>query len=477
MWPGHILELVGPRLSGDTVAVRDGDGHQSYGELGDLSARAAAALVDAGVAEDEPVLLHTRLSRWAVVGMLGALRAGACYVPVDAAFPPARQRQYADASRARVVLTEPGLPPLRPDLIPIDLTALPRRRATRPGRLAYTCYTSGSTGTPKPVTVSAAALAYSTAARLAYYRQPVGGFLLCSSISFDSSVAGVYWTLACGGALLIPSPRTGDLVAVGRMARAHHPTHLLLVPSLYAVALRGGLAADLGSLRSVIVAGEACPPALVGEHFARLSATALFNEYGPTECTVWCTVHECTADDAHQRSVPIGRPIPGARVRLLDGILHVSSPGLAEPETVALTVMNGRAFYRTGDLVSCRDDGTLIYHGRADDQLKLGGARIERAEIEHALAAAPGVALAAVGVAGSRLIGYVVADADQFDRRAVRRHLLDAMPAAALPQQLILVDALPLLPNGKIDHGELDRLAGSPVVDDADAAASTRLTR
>ncbi|MEV0272784.1 AMP-binding protein [Hamadaea sp. NPDC050747] len=469
MWPDHILNLIEPHLFGDAVAVRDQDGQLTYAELADLSARTAAALVDAGVTEGEPVLLHTRLSRWAIVGMLGALRAGACYVPVDAAFPASRQRQYADAAGARVVLTEPGLSPVRPELAAIDLTSPPTRRAARPGRLAYTCFTSGSTGTPKPVTISAAALAYSTAARLRYYRDPVGGFLLCSSISFDSSVAGIYWTLACGGTILIPSVRPGDLVALGRTARAYRPTHLLLVPSLYAVALRGGLADDLRSLRTVVVAGEACPPSLVGDHFAQLPGTRMFNEYGPTECTVWCTVHECIPEDAGERSVPIGHPIPGTRVALADGVLHVHGPGLAEPDTVPRTTLDGHAFYRTGDLVTHRADGALLYHGRGDDQLKLGGMRIERAEVEHALTGAPGIAYAAVGVADGRLVGYVVAThlGGEVDRRAVRRHLLDALPAAALPLRLIILDELPQLPNGKIDHADLDRRAAQLVCRDA----------
>ncbi|MCP2322925.1 non-ribosomal peptide synthetase component F [Hamadaea flava] len=462
-----------PHLFGDAVAVRDRDGQLSYADLGDLSARVAAAVIRAGVAEGEPVLVHASLSRWAIAGMLGVLRAGACYVPIDAAFPADRQRQYAEASGAQVVLTEPGLPRLRPELTPIDLTTLPPGRAARHGRLAYTCYTSGSTGTPKPVTVSAAALAYSTAARLRYYRDRVGGFLLCSSISFDSSVAGIYWTLASGGAVLIPSPRPGDLVALGRTARAYRPTHLLLVPSLYAVALRGGLADDLRSLRTVVVAGEACPPSLVGEHFARLPGTRMFNEYGPTECTVWCTVHECTPEDAGQRSVPIGHPIPGTRVALLDGVLHVSSPGLAEPDTVTRTTVDGLPYYRTGDLVTQRADGALLYHGRGDDQLKLGGMRIERAEIEHALAGSPGIAYAAVGMAGGHLVGFLVTAEDAVDRRAVRHHLLAALPAAALPAQLIEVDEVPSLPNGKVDHGELDRRAAAAL---AALTGSTSLT-
>ncbi|NUS44009.1 MAG: peptide synthetase, partial [Mycobacteriaceae bacterium] len=174
---------------------------------------------------------------------------------------------------------------------------------------------------------------------------------------------------------------------------------------------------------------------------------------------VWCTVHECEPGDASQRSVPIGHPIPGTHIALVNGVLHVSSPGLAEPDTVELTTLDGEPCYRTGDLVTQRPDGALLYHGRGDDQLKLGGMRIERAEVEHALASAPGIAYAAVGVADGHLVAFLIATS--LNRTGVRRHLLAALPAAALPTQLIQVDELPTLPNGKIDHRELDRRAAA----------------
>ncbi|HET6212386.1 MAG TPA: AMP-binding protein, partial [Micromonosporaceae bacterium] len=247
-YPQHILDLLEPRLATDAVAVLDREAALTYRQLGAASAGIAAALRGRGVATGEAVIVHARNSRWAVVGMLGVLRAGARYVPVDAAFPIQRQQHLAAASGARIAVVEPDLPmPLgRFDTVTVD-GRHPVGATTR-GPLAYTCYTSGSTGLPKGVTISAAALAYSTAARLAYYPRPVTTFLLSSSISFDSSVAGIYWTLASGGTLVIPSDRTTDLVALGRAAHRHAASHLLMVPSLYGIALRGGLAGQLRSL-------------------------------------------------------------------------------------------------------------------------------------------------------------------------------------------------------------------------------------
>ncbi len=493
-YPPHILDLLEP-FDADTPAVSDREATLTYRELADRSAVLARELRAHGVRPGDCVVVHALMSRWAVVGMLGALRAGARYVAVDAAFPVARQQLMATASGARVAVTEPGLPLALEGLSRLDMRQprhLPAGSPTEPmaagetpatdrGDAAYTCFTSGSTGVPKPVTVPASALAYSTVARMAYYRDPVRVFLLCSSISFDSSVAGIYWTLASGGHLVVPASRPADLVAVGRAARRWRPSHLLMVPSLYRVALRGGLAADLGSLSTSIVAGEACPPALVAEHLAALPQTRLYNEYGPTECTVWCTVHACGPADATGPSVPIGTPIPGARLYVRDsagaptspgqvGELYVGGPGVAGPVTPD---PDGGPFhrtgdgwlYRTGDLVAVGPDGLLAFHGRLDDQLKLGAVRVERGEIEHVLSAASGVAAAAVGVvtdgARHRVVGFVVPTGTVPDVPRIRAFMLTRLPAAALPVRFEAVASLPILPNGKVDHGELDRRAAS----------------
>lgn len=472
-YPAHILDLLEPHLRPGSAApaVIDPAGTLTYGELDALTRRLAADLRGQGLTAGDPVVVHARLSGWAVAALLAVLRAGGRYVPVDAAFPIERQRRTFRSSGARLVLAEPGVRPLpgpwrTVEAGPVAGAAGPAHDPVR-GPAAYTYFTSGTTGEAKPVTVPAAALAYSTAARLAYYPDPVDGFLLCSSIAFDSSVAGIFWTLAGGGRLIIPSDRPANLLAVQRAAARHRPSHLLMVPSLYAVLLRSADPAHLASLATVVVAGEACPPALVARHFAVLPGTALYNEYGPTECTVWSTVHRCTPADASASTVPIGTPIPGTTVTLRSpqdgrpvpagaiGELWIDGPGVA----------SGTGPYRSGDLASLGPDGLLRFHGRLDDQLKLGGVRIELAEIEQALCDHPGVTAGAVGRAGedagrTRLVAFVVAE-QPVDPAAVRAHLLVRLPAVAVPARYVVLDRLPTQPNGKLDRRALDRLAAT----------------
>ncbi|MFJ2766910.1 AMP-binding protein [Streptomyces sp. NPDC087300] len=500
----HILDLVEPHLGGGAAAVADSTGAFSYRELDEASGAVAGALLARGARPDEPVVVHGTASRHTIAALLGVLRAGCCYVPVDASFPEDRQRLMAQGSGARFVLVPeregagrpgkhpgPGEPAASAQT-PVPLAGLERidcgtRRGgagpTRRGTHAYTCFTSGSTGLPKAVTIAATSLGWSTAARLSHYAERVGAFLLCSSISFDSSMAGIWWTLASGGLLVVPGERPGDLLAVARAAELHRATHLLMVPSLYGAALRGGLAPRLRTLTTVIVAGESCPPGLVAGHFAELPGVGLHNEYGPTECTVWATAHVCTPADGDARTVPIGRPVPGVTLHIAEGELYIAGPGLAVPEEAARTDADGRGndadgrepgrfvtlhgirHYRTGDLVTVREDGELLFRGRADDQLKLGGLRLERAEIERALTLCDGVTEAGVGVNGAaprpRPIGFVVTEGTAFDERRARAQLLRSLPTTALPARVIPVPALPHLPNGKVDYGMLDRRASA----------------
>ncbi|MEV5981036.1 amino acid adenylation domain-containing protein [Streptomyces sp. NPDC052114] len=485
--PPHILDLVEPHLGRDAPAVADAEGMFGYRALDEASRAVARLLLARGIRRDEPVVVHATASRWTIAALLGVLRAGCRYVPVDAGFPEDRQRRMARRSGARIALVPdpadeadgpdgrhgPGAAPAiggleRVPCGPADLdTASGDGCATRRGTLAYTCFTSGSTGLPEPVTVPATALGWSTAARLRHYTEPVGAFLLCSSISFDSSMAGIWWTLATGGLLVVPEGRTGDLLALARAAERHGATHLLLVPSLYGAALRGGLAPRLRTLTTVIVAGESCPPALVARHLADLPQAALHNEYGPTECTVWSTVHTCTAADARAKVVPIGRPISGAAAYLApdaDGgpaELCVAGPGLADAASARdrFVTLDGTRCFRTGDLATVRDDGALLFHGRRDHQLKLGGLRVERAEIEQALVACDGVVEAGVGVTATarpRPVGFVVTTDEDLDVQRIRTQLLRSLPTTALPARVIAVPALPRLPNGKVDHAALD---------------------
>jgi amino acid adenylation domain-containing protein len=472
----------------DASAVICGETSVSYRELMTAATDLAGRLVRAGFGSGRRVGLLADSSE-AVIGMVGIMLAGAAYVPLDPGYPDERLRHaIADAGVAIVVARDPAdTARLGRDLLVMTIgssstldgaTALP---GPSPQDEAYVIYTSGSTGRPKGVAVTHANLAYSTFARLGFYDVAPQRYLILSSISFDSSVAGLFWTLACGGALVLP-PRAmaPDATQLAGEIRRHAVTHMLCIPSLFGLLLRHANEADLASLRVVIVAGEACRSDLVAAHFARLPGVALVNEYGPTEATVWCTAHRCTLADA-DNIVPIGRPIPGARIHILDehgrslpigvpGEIHVGGPGvtagyIGQAEQTAerfvpdpFASVAGAKLYRTGDRGRWRADGTIDFLGRADNQVKLRGFRIELGEIEAALTAQPGIRNAAValreGTHGAQLAAYLVSDGD-VDETSLSAALRERLPAFMIPSSFTRLAAMPLTHNGKTDREAL----------------------
>jgi amino acid adenylation domain-containing protein len=334
--------------------------------------------------------------------------------------------------------------------------------------LAYVLYTSGSSGRAKGVAVTHRNLAHSTGARPLVYRERVESFLLASPFSFDSSVAGLFWTLCEGGTLVIPPDDfLEDLSALAQTLAAEHVTHWLSIPSLYAALLRHGERhLSSSSLRTVIVAGETCPLELVAQHRALLPEVRLFNEYGPTEATVWCTAGELTGPIVH-----IGRPIPGARVEVVDrhlkpvpigvpGEILIGGAGVAagyigQMETTAerFIVRDETRHYRSGDVGRFRSDGSLELLGRLDDQVKIRGIRVEPAEIETVLMSHPGVSAAAVVAAEGSLVAHVCAAQSCEDE--LRAFLATRLPATLVPRAWAFHRELPKTTSGKIDRRAL----------------------
>ncbi|GAB3441067.1 hypothetical protein GCM10027436_25180 [Actinophytocola sediminis] len=483
---GPAGDLVLASADTGRPAVSDPEGTLTYRELFASAAALAASLRALGVRPGEPVVVHTRLSRWAVAAMLGVLGAGAQYVPVDQAFPRGRRAAMVGAARARFAVVEPDPPyPVERDafeeVVPVPASGDPARGPAITGELpAYTVFTSGSAGTPKGVVVSRRALAYSTLARTRYYPEPPSTFVLCSSISFDSSVAGIYWSLATGAHLVIPSTHPADVVAAAEAGERHRASHLLLLPSLYRILLEAGLGPLLRTVGTAIVAGEVCPPDLVRLHHEILPDTVLYNEYGPTECAVWSLAHRCVVADGHRADVPIGRPIPGttAYVRSGDravadgdvGELWIGGPGVAsgylDGDDSAFGTVDGTRAYRTGDLVRVDEHGDTHYVGRVDQQVKLSGVRVELAEVEHLVGRCTGARAVAVGVVREggvprHLVAFVVGPG--FRPELVIRRLRDQLPLAAVPTLVRPVPALPVMPNGKLDRRRVDELAADQV--------------
>ena len=495
----HLFEEQARRKPA-AVAVKFGDASLTYQELNRRANHLASLLVENGVSPETKVGLLVERSLEMVVGILGILKAGGVYVPLDPLYPRERLSFMAQDARIALMLTQHKLMPAPADQevpwIAIDRVwpngtepvAYDPSSPVNGKNLAYMVYTSGSTGQPKGVMISHYNLVHSTAARDLYYLQPVKSFLLLSSFAFDSSVAGIFWTLTNGGTLVLPSPDfERDLLGLAGLIEAHEVTTLLCLPSLYSLLLQPALVAQLCSLETVIVAGEACGPGLVKRHRKLLPQTRLFNEYGPTEATVWSSVFEVEGVMAGQ-NVPIGRPIPNSQIYILDerlevapvgirGEIYIGGDGLSrgyqqQPDLTARKFVPhpfsqeaGARLYKSGDVGRFLSDGNIEFLGRVDNQLKLRGYRIELGEIECAIAAYPAIAGAAVisredEPGNMRLVAYyVVANESVFRQSDLRAYLRDRLPEYMVPSAFVRLDALPLTPNGKLDRHALPKPA------------------
>lgn len=476
---GTLVDLFEAQadLTPDAPAVTFEGLTLSYAQLDAAANRLARRLVDArDVRPDSIVGLCLDRSIEMVVAILGTLKAGAAYLPIDPTYPPDRQAFMVEDSGVTVTLRASD----------VDLAGGSRsRRAVHPDQSAYVIYTSGSTGRPKGVTVSHANAVASVRARLREYGTSKTT-LLVPSFSFDSSVAVIFGALLSGGRLLIcPEGMLTDVEALTLLIADEQVSAMLLVPGLYAAVLNNARHERLSSLRTVIVAGEAVPLGLPAIHRTLTPQARLYNEYGPTEASVWSTVARLGDSD----ELPIGSPIPNAQVHLLDerlqrvpigaaGEIYIGGAGVARgyrgrPSTTATRFVAdpfgppGGRLYRTGDLARWRHDGQLDFLGRVDQQVKIRGFRVELGEVEAALTRLDGVAEAAVAADHGRLVAYVVMDADRpLDVAGARAELNAELPGYMVPSELIPLPSMPRTPNGKLDRAAL-----------AAAAAESRSSR
>ncbi|MFI1888552.1 amino acid adenylation domain-containing protein [Streptomyces jumonjinensis] len=505
--PVHSLVARGAAADPGRLAVVCGETRLSRGELDAWAARIASRLRAAGVGRGDRVAILAERSAAAVAAVLATVRIGAVYVPVDPAGPAERlDSVLADARPVAMVvtgelgerLTGRGLTVVTADEPGIrvggesgDGSDRPERtdrpEPVDPGDAAYLIYTSGSTGAPKGVLVEHGQLAASTLARrLVYPGAPV--FLLLSPLAFDSSAAGLWGTLTAGGRLIVAGPdEYRDPERLVGLIERHAVTHMLCVPSLYdtvlAAAERDGMA-GLRSLTTVIVAGEVLPEVLLRRHTRALGDAVLVNEYGPTETTVWASYQHCDASG----TADIGRPVPGARLYVLDearrlmprgatGELYIGGAGVSRgyfrrPDATRRVFSpdpftgDGGRMYRTGDLVRWTEGGALEFLGRRDSQVKIRGHRIELGAVETALRACPGVREAVVvpDAGRTRLFGFVLAEYGaerDIDPVLIRGLLAAKLPEAAVPARLRVMDAFPVTSNGKADRAALAELTGA----------------
>ncbi|MFD9064423.1 amino acid adenylation domain-containing protein, partial [Kitasatospora purpeofusca] len=489
-----LFEAQVARTPGRTAVVDPGR-ELTYAELDAEANRLARLLIARGAGPERPVAVALGRSARSVVAMLAVVKAGSAYLPVDPDYPAARIAFLLDDARPVLLLTDDGsaaaLPegevPLlrldRPEVL-AELAALPavaptdadRAEPLTPAHAAYLIYTSGSTGTPKGVVVTHTGLPGLVAAQAeGFGLDEHSRVLQFASPSFDASVAERCDALLTGAALVVvPKEELLPGEPLTRTCERYGVTNVTLPPSVLAAVPEGGLPAGL----SLVVAGESCPAALAD----RWSADRrMVNAYGPTETTVCATLTGPLAPGAGDP--PVGRPIAGARVYVLDeglrpvpagvpGELFVAGAGLARgylgrPGLTARRFLPdpfgapGTRMYRTGDLVRWRADGRLDFLGRTDHQVKVRGFRIELGEIESALSARPDAARAVVTVREDRpgqrtLVGYLVPRPGTApDPAAVRAALAAELPPYLVPAAVVVLAELPLTANGKVDRDRL----------------------
>ncbi len=462
-----------------------------FAELNRRANRLARLLVRKGAGPERIVALALPRCPDMVVAQLAVAKAGAAYLPIDPDYPADRITFMLDDSRAALLLTHRDLtiptavPTLLLDDLP-ELDALPDDDLTDTDRIAprhlanaaYLIYTSGSTGVPKGVTVTHGGLANFSAAEIEHFGVRQGDRVLqFSSPSFDASVLELCMALPAGAALVSPppGPLLGDHLA-DVLAR-HRVTHALIPPA----ALATVPPVPLPEFRTLVVGGDAC----TGELVARWAADRrMINAYGPTEATVVATWSGPLSGD---QAPPIGGPIGNTRVYVLDAVmrpvpigvpgrLFVAGHGLARGyhDRPGLTAQRfvadpfgepGARLYDTGDLARWTADGELCFVGRGDEQVKIRGYRIELGEIETRLRAHPDVTDAAVvaretGPGHRQLVGYVVPVAEPPTTAALREHLRHALPDHMIPAAFVVLNQLPLSPNGKLDRTRLPAPTG-----------------
>ncbi|MFD1935556.1 amino acid adenylation domain-containing protein [Nonomuraea mangrovi] len=459
----------------------------TYTELNTRANRLAHRLVELGVGPEVPVGVLMERSIDLVVAMVAVVKAGGAYVPLHASYPQARIRWMLRETGAPVLITDRDLEDQEATVVVLEEQPLDDLPDTDLGlrlsgdHLAYVMYTSGSTGTPKGVAVT-----HADVIKLAKDRdlssEAHRRVLFHSSHAFDAATYEIWAPLLAGHEVIVAPEADIDVNAMASLFLEHQVTAVFLTTPLFTL-LAEEAPECFASLTEVWCGGEVVSSSAMLRVLRHCPATRVLNVYGPTETTTFATRFELDASMRDESSVPIGRAMDNVRGYVLDANLRLVVPGVpgelylaglgvargyvrrqaltAERFVAAPYGRPGERMYRTGDLVRWNSAGQMEYLGRADQQVKMRGFRIEPGEIEVALVAHPGIAQATVVAREDRpgdrmLVAYLVAAGDRIpDVAEVRRYIARSLPEYMVPTAMAFLDALPLNSNGKLDRTAL----------------------
>jgi amino acid adenylation domain-containing protein len=474
-----------------SVAVRAGVNTLTYRELDQRSSALARLLKEKGIKKNDQVGITSERRIEMAVALLGILKAGGAYVPLEESYPNSRLQFIARDTRLKLVLGQSSamwdssIETLAFNEFPVEKTT-PSKVKRNGESIAYIMYTSGSTGDPKGVSVPDRAILRLVKNQNFIDLHSNNKILQNSPIAFDASTLEIWGALLNGCELVIPEDTDQSLRALGDAIKDYGITTLWLTAGLFH-AMVDERPDDLASIKQLLTGGDVVSPIHAAKLLKAHPSIKLINGYGPTENTTFTCCHEITIEDLNPgKSIPIGKPITGTDVFILDehlekvvtgeeGELCASGKGLAlgywrNPKLTAEKFVKAPwdptiTLYRTGDKVKKRSDGTIEFIGRVDTQVKIRGFRVELGEIENALGSFPGILQCAViaeatnDQANKVLKAYFSTDLKNVENKKLREHLSGILPSYAIPNLYYQLEKLPLTPNGKIDRNSLVQAA------------------
>jgi amino acid adenylation domain-containing protein len=478
----------------DALAVSSDEARFTYRQLNERANRLAHRLIGLGVGPDVPVAVLMERSVEVIVALLATVKAGGCYMPLHDSYPVERMQQIVDHAGQPVIVADEamvsrGMPHCGPLIVagsgPETATPLvPDPSAdpdtgTGPDHLAYIMHTSGSTGEPKGVAVTHRS-ALSTVLDECWDGGRHQRVLMAAPYAFGVSLYEVWVPLLRGGQIVVAPHGTPDVATLRRLIGENQVTGIQLAAGLFRVVAEE--APDcLTGIREVITGGDTISPSAVQRVIQACPGIVVRSMYGSAELVTFSTGVPISAPYQAAATVPVGRPMNGTLVYILDEHLRDVSPGdsgdlyiggsrlaqgyLGRPDLTAQRFIAdpfrvGQRMFRTGDIARWTKDGLLDFVGRSDDQVKIRGFRVELAEVESAIARYPGAADVVVTAPQTergerRLTAYVVATDANVDIRALREHATATLPDYMVPSAFVVLDAFPVTPNGKVDRASL----------------------